>query len=84
MKGYTYTVEFEPDEEGGFVVTVPALPGCVTYGQTLEEAKRMAAEVITGWLEWLTKEGEPIPEETPPTQKLVSSLQVNVDVPVAV
>ena len=41
---YTYTVVFEPDEEaGGYTVTYPALPGLVTEGDTLEEARAMAA-----------------------------------------
>ena len=32
LNSMTYTVELEPLEEGGFAVTVPALPGCVTWG----------------------------------------------------
>lgn len=39
MTEYSYTVLFEPAEEGGFVVTCPALPGLVTEGDTLEEAR---------------------------------------------
>lgn len=60
---YEYTVVFEPAEEGGYVVTVPALPGCVTEGDTLEEAQSMAAEAIQGFLEALRKAGEDIPVE---------------------
>jgi HicB-like antitoxin of HicAB toxin-antitoxin system len=41
---YSYTVVFEPAEEGGFVVTVPALPGLVTEGDSLEEAREMVSE----------------------------------------
>ena len=47
---YTYTVLFEPAEEGGYVVTVPALPGCVTQGETLEEAREMATDAILGYI----------------------------------
>jgi len=43
---YNYTVIFEPAEEGGFVISVPALPGCVTQGETFEEAQEMAKDVI--------------------------------------
>lgn len=64
MKTYTYTVIFEPAEEGGFVVSVPALPGCVTQGETYEEALMMAQDAIEGFLVALVKAGEPIPEET--------------------
>jgi predicted RNase H-like HicB family nuclease len=47
---YTYTVLFEPAAEGGYTVTVPALPGAITEGDTLEEARRRAREVIRGHL----------------------------------
>ena len=43
---YRYTMVFEPAEEGGYVVTVPALPGVVTEGDTLEEARAMAKDAI--------------------------------------
>ena len=46
MAEYRYTVLFEPAEEGGFVVTCPALPGLVTEGDTLEEARAMAQDAI--------------------------------------
>lgn len=44
---YTFTMLFEPAEEGGYVVTCPALPGLVTEGDTLEEARRMAGDALT-------------------------------------
>lgn len=62
---YRYTVLFEPVEEGGYVVTCPALPGLVTEGETLEEARAMAADAIRGYLESLAKDGLPIPPEDP-------------------
>lgn len=62
---YRYTVLFEPAEEGGYVVTCPALPGLVTEGDTLEEARRMAADAIRGYLESLAKDGLPLPPEDP-------------------
>lgn len=46
----TYTAVFQPAAEGGFVVYVPALPGLVTQGESLEEAKQMAADAIEGYL----------------------------------
>jgi antitoxin HicB len=63
---YTYTVLLERDEEaGGFVVTCPALPGLVTEGNTLAEARAMAADAIKGYLESLRKHGHPIPRGEP-------------------
>jgi antitoxin HicB len=61
---YQYTVVFEPAEEGGYVVTVPALPGLVTEGDSLEEARAMVKDAIRGYLESLVKHGEEIPLET--------------------
>jgi predicted RNase H-like HicB family nuclease len=61
MEEIAYTVLFEPAEEGGFVVTCPALPGLVTEGDTLEESRRMARDAIRAYLESLRKEGLPIP-----------------------
>lgn len=62
-----YTVLLTPDEEsGGFVVEVPALPGCVTQGDTLEEAKRMAKEAIELYLETLAERGLPAPADEEP------------------
>lgn len=57
-KIYQYTVVFEPAEEGGYVVSVPALPGCVTQGETLEEAMAMAKDAIEGYLSVLKDDGE--------------------------
>ena len=62
---YSYTVLFEPAEEGGYVVTCPALPGVVTQGETLEEARAMAEDAIRGYLEGLLKDGLSIPPDTP-------------------
>lgn len=71
-KLYTYTVQIVPAEEGGFVVSCPALPGCVTQGETIEEAREMAKEAILGYLEALQKDGRPIPEEVEPLQEKVT------------
>ena len=62
-KEYNYTVLFEPAEEGGYVVSGPALYGLVTQGETLEEARARAIEAITGYIEALQKDGLPIPSD---------------------
>lgn len=59
---YSYRILIEPAEEGGFVVTCPALRGVVTQGETLEEARAMAIDAIQGYLELLHEDGLPIPE----------------------
>ena len=58
---YIYSCLFEPEPEGGFTVTCPALPGLVTYGASIEEARTMATEAIEGYLESLQKDGLPLP-----------------------
>lgn len=63
IEEYTYTAVFTPAEEGGYVVTVPALPGVVTEGDTLEEARCMVIDAIAGHLELLREDGLPIPLE---------------------
>jgi len=56
-----FHVVLRPEPEGGFTAIVPALPGCVTYGRTLTEAKKMAKDAIGGYIESLKKHKEPIP-----------------------
>jgi predicted RNase H-like HicB family nuclease len=52
-----------PETEGGFTVTVPSLPGCITWGETIDEAKKMALEAISIYLEDLIASGEEIPND---------------------
>ncbi|HEX3799316.1 MAG TPA: type II toxin-antitoxin system HicB family antitoxin [Verrucomicrobiae bacterium] len=63
MEPLTYTIKLEALDRGGFSVTVPALPGCVTWGETFDHAVAMAREAIELWLEEIIELGEPIPEE---------------------
>lgn len=70
MKILNYKVIMTPDETGGYVVTCPALPGLVTEGDTLEEAREMAADAIRGYLEVLTSDGEPIPTDNSITEEI--------------
>lgn len=58
-----YTAIFEPAEEGGYVVSVPALPGCATQGETFEEAMFMIKDAMKLYLSVLKEDGEDIPEE---------------------
>lgn len=56
-----FEVVLQPEEEGGFSVFVPALPGCASQGETREEALAMIKEAIEGYLESLKAHGDPIP-----------------------
>lgn len=58
-----YDVIFEEAEEGGYTVYVPTLPGCISEGDTFEEAKNNISEAITAYLESLAMDGEEIPKE---------------------
>lgn len=60
MDHNNYKILLRPEPEGGFTVIVPILPGCITYGSTLTEAKEMAKEAIELYLESLTAHNEPI------------------------
>ncbi len=62
-KRISYSVFYEQAAEGGYVASVPALPGCHTQGETLEEAERNVKEAIALYLESLAAHKEPIPEE---------------------
>lgn len=56
-----YDVIFEEAEEGGYTVYVPSLQGCISEGDTFEEAKKNITEAITVYLESLAKDGNQIP-----------------------
>jgi predicted RNase H-like HicB family nuclease len=63
MKPLSYRILLKKEPEGGYTVTVPSLPGCITYGETIEEAKKMAKEAIELYIESLKAHGEEIPTE---------------------
>lgn len=62
-KNLRFSTVFQREPEGGFTVTVPALPGCVTFGKTLEEAEKMAGEAIQLYLEDMLDMGELLPQK---------------------
>lgn len=61
-----YTLILDPDEDGIYTVTVPALPGVVTQGDTIDEALVMAREAIELHISGLVDDGEQVPHETRP------------------
>lgn len=68
-----YKVLLKEEPEGGYTVLVPTLPGCITYGDNVEEALAHAKEAIEGYLEALLDMGEDIPQET-------SFIETNIEV----
>ncbi len=58
-----YRIILTPELEGGFTAIVPSLPGCVTWGETLEETKVMAREAISLYIEDLEANGDQIPDD---------------------
>jgi len=72
-KRYHFNIMFRPEAEGGFTALVPALPGCVTYGRTLSEARDMAKDAISGYVASLRKHGEPVPTDD---ETLVATLDL--------
>ncbi|MCL0083233.1 type II toxin-antitoxin system HicB family antitoxin [Thermodesulfovibrionales bacterium] len=63
MKLLNYRILLRKEPEGGYTVIVPSLPGCITYGDTIEEAISMAKEAIEIYIESLEKHGEEVPTE---------------------
>jgi len=82
MAEYGFTVIYEQLEEGGYQVIVPALPGIVTYGRTLPEARVMASDAVACHIRGLLKDNQEIPEdpEDPfaPSQPVREELRVTV------
>ena len=66
-KEHSYSVQIEPVAEGGFWSRVPALPGCFSQGETIEETLVNTKEAIALYLEGLATDKEEIPEESAQT-----------------
>lgn len=74
MRRYTVTLIPSP-ATGGYSVFVPALPGRVAHGPTVEVAIERAKEDVQGWIEELEAYGEPLPEETTPVQTVAMDVR---------
>ena len=60
---HSYNIVLEPLDEGGFMVTVPALPGCFSYGLTQEDAIAKAREAIELHVDALVEHNQPVPRD---------------------
>ncbi|MBI5078557.1 type II toxin-antitoxin system HicB family antitoxin [Candidatus Saganbacteria bacterium] len=63
MKHYTYRIIIEPDERNTFHAYVPALPGCHTWGETMEETRQNIRDAINAYVRALKTDRESIPED---------------------
>ena len=64
MKQLTYRLLLTPEPEGGYTVIVPALPGCVTWGENIDHAIEMAREAIEVYIESMVANNEKVPDES--------------------
>ena len=63
-KELSFRIVLRPEPEGGYTVIVPSLPGCITYGDSLEEAKKMAEDAIKAYLESMKKHKEKVRDDS--------------------
>ncbi len=73
--GNTYKILLNKESEGKYTVTVPALPGCVTYGDNIDHAIEMAREAIELYITELKERGEEIPDDN-------NTLEYSINIPV--
>ena len=78
QKILSYYAVFDPTEEGGYNVYFPDFPGCVTCGDTLEEAQEMAKEVLELWIEELKSQKQEVPIRRYLTKPLINKVQVSL------
>jgi len=72
----SYHAIFDPAIEGGYNVSFPALPGCVTFGRTFEKAQTMAEEVLELWLEELKAQHVALPTRS--RHPIINEIQVRL------
>lgn len=69
-------LDFTKEPEGGYTVTVPSLPGCISYGRTFEDATEMIKDAIQGYLAVAKEEGLLIPEEIELQNKIATGFSL--------
>jgi predicted RNase H-like HicB family nuclease len=80
MKTLNYTVKIHPAAEGGYWAEVPALPGCFTQGESLQQVVADAQAILASHLQGLMRLGIPIPQEK--EQKKALAMPVFVQLPI--
>jgi len=69
-------LDFTKEPEGGYTVTVPSLPGCISYGRNFEEAIEMIKDAMQGYLKVAKEEGLLIPEEIVQQNKIATGFSL--------
>lgn len=62
-KNYNFRIMLRKEPEGGYTAYVPSLPGCVTYGNTIDEGAEMVKEAVELYIESLIEHNEPVPSD---------------------
>ena len=78
MTELNYKIRLQKEPEGGYTVIVPALPGCITYGDNVDHAIEMAKEAIELYIESLVEHGEEVPTDD---NVLEYSLHLSANIP---
>ena len=61
---HTFKIHLHKEGDSSYTATVPILPGCITYGENIDEAIEMAKEAIELYIEDLQERGEEIPDDS--------------------
>jgi len=72
-----YRIEIYPDG-GGYTAAIPDLPGCLTFGDSLQEVLELIEDAKAGWLELAIEDEQPIPEPTTPVQEYSGKFTVRL------
>lgn len=75
-KTFQYNVIFKSEPEGGFTASVPSLPGCISFGKDLTEAKNMIIDAIKGYITSLRKHNETVVSDN---ENFVGMISINSD-----
>lgn len=77
MTTLRYKILLRKEDDGNYTVIVPSLPGCLTFGHTVEEALEMAKEAIEGFIECMMARGEEGAVET--DEAMICTVAVEAD-----
>ncbi len=77
MKTLQYKVLLRKEEDGTYTVIVPSLPGCLTFGRTVEEALAMAKEAIEGFVACMITRGKEVQVESDDSMICTVAIEAN-------
>ncbi len=77
MRILRYKILLRKEEDGTYTVIVPSLPGCLTFGRTVEEALAMAKEAVEGFIACMIERGEEVPIETDDSMICTIAVEAN-------